>query len=256
MERGPGHDDRRPEVWDASGLEAPHAQPDKALRVRRMFEAIAPTYELVNTLASLGRDAGWRREMRRLAEVAPGDVLLDVACGTGDVARTFAAGRPAPRLIAGVDFAAGMLARAAARRTCRTAFVLGDALRLPIADASVQIVTCAFGIRNFRDLAAGLREMRRVLAGGGRAVLLEFSVPRGPLLRRLYLTYFTRIMPRLATLISGDRTGAYRYLPRSVVGFESREGIVEALISAGFARVEVRTLTLGIVAVYVARVPS
>jgi demethylmenaquinone methyltransferase/2-methoxy-6-polyprenyl-1,4-benzoquinol methylase len=232
-----------------------HSQADKAQRVRRMFDAIAPTYELINTLASAGRDRCWRREMVRLAEVRPDDVLLDVACGTGDVTRAFAAGGVGgvrPARIVGVDFSRPMLQLAAARPIDRGSFSGGDALCLPIADESVSIVTCAFGIRNFQDFGAGLREMHRVLRLGGRAVLLEFSVPHEWLRRRLYLFYAMRVMPAAARLISRDRTGAYRYLPRSVLSFPGSDEIVERLKTAGFAEVTVHPLSWRIVAVYVA----
>lgn len=240
-------------VWDEERLKSPHAQPDKAERVRQMFDAIAPTYELVNRVASAGRDAGWRREMVRLADVRPDDVLLDVACGPGDVARAFAAGTIPPARIVGVDFAEGMLRLAVRRPVSKAVFTRGDALRLPVGDAGVSIVTCAFGIRNFQDLAAGLREMYRVLRPGGRAVILEFAVPSGAILRRLYLFYFKHILPRLAVAISRDRSGAYRYLPSSVVSFPGDEGIRSALATAGFAEVTAHRRSCGIVTLYVAR---
>jgi len=243
-------------VWDEVRLGAPHAQPDKAERVREMFDAIAPTYELVNRMASAGRDAGWRREMVRLADVRGEDVLLDVACGTGDVARTFAAGSIRPAQILGVDFAENMLRRAWHRPIARGWFVRGDALRLPVADESVTIVTCAFGIRNFQDLGVGLTEMYRVLKPGGRAVILEFRVPATPVLRRFYLMYFNHVLPRLARLVSRDRTGAYRYLPKSVLSFPESEGIRSVLAAAGFEGTAVHRRSCGIVALYVARKPE
>lgn len=243
---------KQAEVWDASRLADPHAQPDKAVRVRRMFDAIAPTYELVNRVASGSRDAFWRREMVRLAEVRQEDILLDVACGTGDVVRAFAAAWPRPRRVIGLDFSAAMLARAAARPVTDGAFIQADALHLPLATASVSIVTCAFGIRNFNDLHAGLAEMARVLKPRGRAVVLEFCVPRRRLFRGLYLFYVNRIMPWLATWISRDRTGAYRYLPRSVISFADSDEVAASFRSAGFAEVAVYPLTWGIVAIYVA----
>lgn len=239
-------------AWDERRLASPHTQPDKAQRVRRMFDAIAPTYELVNSVSCAGRDAYWRREMVRLAQVRPDDALLDVACGTGDVARAFAAATVRPRRITGMDFSWPMLVRAAARPVSGGAFCQGDALRLPVADASVSIVTCAFGIRNFQNLDTGLREMHRVLRPGGRAVILEFSLPRSALLRRLYLFYINRILPLTATVISRDRSGAYRYLPRSVVSFSGSDEIAAALRTAGFSAVAVYPRTLGIVSVYVA----
>lgn len=220
-----------------------------------MFDAIAPTYELINTLSSAGRDRYWRSMMVRLARVRPDDVLVDIACGTGDVARAFArtdANGCRPGAIVGVDFARQMLDRAVQRPIERAAFWQADALRLPLPDRSVSIATCAFGIRNFQNLDAGLAEMHRVLRPTGRAVILEFTVPEHPLLRRLYLLYVMRIMPIAASLVSRDRTGAYRYLPRSVLSFQGREAIVSSLEAAGFDRVSVHPLTGGIVAVYVA----
>jgi len=220
-----------------------------------MFDAIAPTYELINTLASAGRDGYWRREMVRLADVRADDVLLDIACGTGDAGRTFASVGPGavrPARIIGLDFSLPMLKRAAARPICPGRFCQADALHLPVAEGSVSIISCAFGIRNFGDLAVGLGQMYRVLCPGGRAVLLEFCIPDRPVLGRLYLFYFRRLMPMAAALISRDRTGAYRYLPHSVLSFHGSEEIASCLRSAGFSRVEVHRLSWGIVAIYVA----
>ncbi len=239
-------------VWDEVSLTSPHTQADKARRVRAMFDAIAPTYERINTVASAGRDRRWRQRMVELAAVRPDDVLLDIACGTGDVARTFAAGATRPRQIIGVDFSLPMLQLAARRPIEAGRFAQADALKLPLADASTSIVTCAFGIRNFQDLGAGLREMHRVLRPGGRAVILEFTVPRTPFFRGMYLLYIGKVMPVLASWIGRDPSGAYRYLPRSVVSFADREEVRSSLLAAGFDRVQVYPLTLGIVAVYVA----
>lgn len=240
-------------VWDDARLADPHGQPDKAARVRAMFDAIAPTYERVNRLASLGLDARWRRALVAAADVRADDVLVDVACGTGDVCRAFAGGRPAPARIVGVDFAANMLELAQARPAGGTAWCRADALRLPLRDGSASIVTSAFGVRNFQDLGVGLREMWRVLRPGGRALILEFGLPTTPVLRRLYGVYFTRVMPRVAALLARDRAGAYRYLPRSVLSFADRAGIVASLSAAGFASVDVIPLTLGVVSIYRAR---
>ena len=240
-------------VWDRNRLEAPHAQPDKAHRVRRMFDAIAPTYELVNTLASAGRDRYWRREMVRLADVRPDDVLLDLACGTGDVARAFASGNPRPARIIAADFSLSMLKLASARPVSRLALTQADALHLPFADGSVTIVSCAFGIRNFQNLDTGLEEICRVLAPGGRATILEFTIPRMAIFRQFYCLYVGRILPAMAWVVSGDRTGAYRYLHRSVLSFQGREEIVSSLESAGFSNVTVHPLSWGIVTIYLAR---
>jgi demethylmenaquinone methyltransferase/2-methoxy-6-polyprenyl-1,4-benzoquinol methylase len=238
--------------WDDQRLASPHTQTDKSRRVQRMFDAIAPTYELVNRVASAGRDKYWRREMVRLARVRPDDVQLDIACGTGDVARTFAQAQVPPAGVIGLDFSESMLRLAAARGFKSGTFVRGDALCLPLAEASVTLITCAFGIRNFQDLQTGFREMYRVLKPGGRAVILEFSLPRWPLLRSAYLFYINRVMPAAATWISRDRSGAYRYLPRSVVSFCSSDEILAGLRSAGFDEAVAHQRTLGVVSIYVA----
>jgi len=138
------------------------------------------------------------------------------------------------------------------RRPAGSVFLQGDAHTLPMADSSVSIVTCAFGIRNFQDLSAGLLEMFRVLQAGGHAVILEFSIPDRAILRRLYLFYFNWVMPWAATLLSRDRSGAYRYLPQSVLSFLGDEAICRALKRTGFSEVTVNRRSCGIVTVYVA----
>ncbi len=238
-------------IWDDGSLTDPHGQPDKAARVEAMFDAIAPTYERVNRLLSVGRDAYWRRQAVSLAETRASDRILDVACGTGDFARAFAGVRP--EAIIGCDFSEAMLRLAAARDTgpvvswCRA-----DALAMPFPDNAFSLVSCAFGVRNFQNLHTGLAEMNRVLTPAGRAVILEFSMPRSQFLGRLYLLYFRRILPRLATLISRDRSGAYRYLPSSVSSFADEHEMTAALRTAGFQRVQHWPLTIGVATVFVA----
>ena len=241
---------RRPPAWDRAGLRRPHAQSDKARRVRRMFDAIAGTYELVNTLTSLGRDAYWRRQAVALAELRDAESVLDVACGTGDLARAFAAARRGA--VVGVDFAERMLALAVRRGQPGQYWCLGDAMHLPFAARTFSVVSCAFGVRNFQDVPAGLREMHWVLQPGGRAVIVEFSLPRRAVARGLYRLYFEGLMPIAATIVSRDRGGAYRYLPKSVVSFWDRGELAAALHEAGFERVTTHALTSGVVAVYVA----
>ena len=162
-----------------------------------MFDAIAPTYERVNRLASVGRDAYWRREMVRLAEVRPEDIMLDVACGTGDVVRAFAGAPIRPARILGLDFAPLMLGQAVGRPVLGGSFACGDALRLPVADSAVSLVTCAFGIRNFENLGTGLNEMHRVLMPGGRVVIIERLDDEGDL-RELYRS-MPEVLRRLKT---------------------------------------------------------
>ncbi len=239
-------------VWDEARLADVHTQDDKAQRVRRMFDAIAPTYELINALFSGGRDRAWRRKAVQLARVEPHDGILDIACGTGDLLRTFHRRAPQADRFVGLDFAHHMLTRAVARGTARTCWCQADALRLPFADAAFNVTSCAFGVRNFQDLDHGLREMHRVLQPGGRAVILEFTRPANGLIRRIHEFYCGRVMPCAATLISRDRTGAYRYLPQSVVSFLDAESMCRRLRQAGFADARATPLTFGVVTVYVA----
>jgi len=236
-------------AWTPEALASPHAVHDKAGRVQRMFNTIAPRYQLINSLFSAGRDRAWRRRAVELACIRTDDIVLDVACGTGDFARAFAARKP--RTVLGCDFAHQMLTRAAAASP-GLSWHEADALRLPIRDASVSIVSCAFGVRNFEDLSAGLREMHRVLITGGRVVILEFTRPTNPLARRVFELYSNRLMPAAATWVAGDRSGAYRYLPRSVVSFLDAPAMIAELQRAGFERATATPLTGGVVTIYLA----
>ena len=235
-------------LWDQALLRDPHRQPDKAARVRAMFDAIAPTYERVNYILSAGRDVGWRRRAVMVANVAPDDRILDLACGTGDFARTFA--EAGPSLVVGLDFSENMLALAAGRGSRSIRWCRADALAIPFADRSYSVVSCAFGVRNFQSLSTGLREIARVLMPGGRAVILEFSAPSSRWLGALYLFYFHRILPRLAAWISHDRSGAYDYLPKSVSSFSDERALKAEMHNAGFDRIETTTCTMGIARIY------
>ncbi|MCA9242856.1 MAG: bifunctional demethylmenaquinone methyltransferase/2-methoxy-6-polyprenyl-1,4-benzoquinol methylase UbiE [Phycisphaerales bacterium] len=240
------------EGWDSAALADPHRRDDKAARVEAMFDAIAPTYERVNSVVSLGRDAAWRRVAIRALAVKADDVALDICCGTGDMIRALATATPRPRLIIGVDFSEQMLRAGhyAADVASMTALVRADAQRLPLADASVDVITCAFGVRNFQDLPRGLDEMRRVLRPGGRVAILEFAPPDNVIARWGFAFYSGVLLPRIAAWISRDRVGAYRYLPRSIQTFEKRGMMAERLRAAGFTRVSSKSLNLGSVAVY------
>jgi demethylmenaquinone methyltransferase/2-methoxy-6-polyprenyl-1,4-benzoquinol methylase len=254
--------DQAAPAWDADTLTNPHALADKGARVEAMFDAIAPTYERVNTIASFGMDAVWRRRTVAAAEVRSGDVVLDVACGTGDLVRLFASHIPAPSLVIGADFSANMLGRGryprdgarAERGRGRSAaphqLIRADAQRLPLADACVDVISCAFGVRNFQDLQSGLNEMGRVARPGARVVILEFTMPENNWRGRGYRMYCEHLLPRLATLISGDRTRAYYYLPYSVLSFESHEMLSERLGRAGFVNRTVRRMNFGTVALH------
>lgn len=256
-ERTGGADTSSPDpatVWDEHRLGHPHEQPDKAARVRVMFDAIAPTYERINSLFSLGWDARWRRQAVRLARVNRDDMALDIACGTGDMVRALA--EASPRVLIGCDFSDQMLRRAVGRCATATGLIEADALRLPFGDGSLTVTTCAFGVRNFADLDLGLSEMYRVLRRGGRTVILEFSRVRNAVLRRFYELYSSGLMPTLASWLSRDRTGAYRYLPSSVVSFDDPDRMCGRMSAAGFRRLLVKPLTLGVVTVYLGWKPE
>lgn len=253
-------------VWSAEQLSGnPHAAPDKAIRVQRMFAAIARRYDLNNRLHSLGRDQVWRRRAVELCSVTPTDDVLDVACGTGDLTEAFAAARP--RSVIGLDFTPQMLEIARDKSSrLRPAgaiaespvpkYVQGDAMNLPFADWSFDIVSIAFGIRNVAEPVKALREFRRVLRPGGRLAVLEFSQPRSAMLRWLNAVYTTRIMPITATLIARDRSGAYRYLPQSVAKFHTAGEFAELVRQCGFARCESHPFTFGVCTAHIALVDA
>lgn len=240
-----------PATWTQPDLTNPHALPDKARRVREMFSAIAPSYDLNNRLHSLGRDQAWRRAAVRSAQLRGGETVIDVACGTGDLAQAFA--RAGAAKVIGLDFTFNMLALAQRKSRLRPgtlSYHAADAMCLPLADACADVASIAFGIRNVADPRRAVAEFFRVLRPGGRVVILEFSLPTHRLPRALYQFYFRHILPRTAALIARDRSGAYRYLPRSVNTFLGRNEMMDMLRGAGFTGVTAEPLTLGIAVIY------
>jgi demethylmenaquinone methyltransferase/2-methoxy-6-polyprenyl-1,4-benzoquinol methylase len=243
-------------AWTEPELENPHLHAQKADKVRRMFAAIAGHYDLNNRVHSLGRDQAWRRFAVKQAGVKPGDVCLDIACGTGDLTELLAAS-PAAKVL-GIDFTPQMLdiareklrARPESARS-KTVYVEGDATNLVgIETASADVITIAFGIRNVTAPARAIAEFARVLRPGGRLVILEFDRPSFGPFRWFNDFYCGTVMPRTATWISRDRSGAYKYLPKSVGTFMSRGEMVDLMSRGGFRDVSARSLTLGICACY------
>jgi demethylmenaquinone methyltransferase/2-methoxy-6-polyprenyl-1,4-benzoquinol methylase len=213
----------------------PEAQ-DKARAVREMFDGIAPRYDFVNRIMTFRMDVGWRRRCVRSLRLKPGEVVADVACGTGDFCREIE--RTGARAI-GLDFALEML-RAA--RT-RAPLVQGDALKLPLKDASIDGITCGFALRNVTDIGLLFDEFARVLRAGGRVAILEVSRPHNPLLRWGHHVYFDRVVPVVGGLLSD--ADAYRYLPESAAYLPSTAELLDRLVLAGFTDVSARQLGAG-----------
>ncbi len=199
----------------------------KARAVEEMFDRIAPRYELVNRVMTLGLDAGWRRRAVRELRLDPGARVVDIGCGTGDLCRVL--GRAGLRAV-GVDMAAGMLARA----HTSAPLVRADALQMPLGDASVDGTISGFAVRNVVDIAACFREAARVIRPGGRAVFLEVSEPPNRVVRRVHALYFRRVVPMVGGLLSDRR--AYQYLPASTAYLPSPEDLLRLLTDAGFDR--------------------
>jgi len=235
--------------------------------VRGMFGRIAPRYDLLNHLLSMNVDRYWRSlTVARVEDVLakPGARVLDVCCGTGDLMlalashnRDWPAGGPAADqgvrpTVFGSDFCHPMLVAARRKsevRRSRSALFEADALRLPIADASLDLVTIAFGFRNLANYQDGLHEILRVLKPGGLAAILDFSTPPNAVLARLYSFYSRNILPTIGGLISGSKE-AYSYLPESVRKFPGAEDLADQMRRAGFANVRFERMTVGIVALH------
>ncbi|HVM17611.1 MAG TPA: bifunctional demethylmenaquinone methyltransferase/2-methoxy-6-polyprenyl-1,4-benzoquinol methylase UbiE [Gaiellaceae bacterium] len=210
--------------------------------VRRMFDRIAPVYDAMNRLMTAGLDRRWRRFAAEAA-ARPGERVVDVCCGTGDLAVECARRGAA---VTGLDFSPAMLERAR-RKDPRIEWIEGDALQLPFADASFDGATVGFGVRNLEDLERGLAELRRVVRPGGRLAVLEITRPRG-LLRPFYRVWFDAVVPLLGRVLPGG--AAYTYLPASVRRFPEPDELAELLRAAGFGDVRYRLFAGGIVALH------
>ena len=222
-----------------------------------MFAAISGAYDFNNRVHSLGLDQTWRRRTVKLAQLRGGETVVDVACGTGDLSLAFAGGLKklgSGGRVIGVDFTYEMLPIARKKTPANSpvpvAYLTGDAMALPLPDACCDVVSIAFGIRNVADVSKALGEFRRVLKPGGRLLVLEFSQPRNKLIRWGNAVYCKHIMPHTATALSGDKSGAYKYLPMSVDTFMEREVMEQKMRDAGFADVSHVPMTFGVVVCY------
>lgn len=226
---------------------------EHARAVRAMFSGIAGKYDLLNHVLSANIDKRWRRLVReKLSDILANEnaVVLDVACGTGDLALELQ--KHAKARVIGTDFCRPMLAIAhekTAQLLLPVPYVEADAMKLSFADASFDAVTIAFGLRNLSNFEEGLREIGRILKPGGKLAVLEFSAPLVPGFKTLFNFYFTSILPRIGGLVSGSR-GAYEYLPDSVSRFPDQKKLAELIVKTGFTDVEYKNLTGGIAAIH------
>ena len=219
-----------------------------------MFDAIAPRYDFLNHLLSAGIDRHWRSRAIRSLRLTGRERVLDLCTGTADLAIAARLARPPAARVVGVDFAGAMLAIGAqkirrAGLSGGIALARGDAMRIPVADASVDAVAIGFGIRNVEEPELALREVARVLKPGGRLVVLEFAVPTTPLFRAVYLSYFRHILPRIGRAVS-RHDAAYGYLPASVGAFASPDAFTNLLRNIGFCDVSADPMTFGSVFLY------
>jgi demethylmenaquinone methyltransferase/2-methoxy-6-polyprenyl-1,4-benzoquinol methylase len=242
-----------PDQPSVSGA-APGGASDKhaaARAVREMFTAIAPRYDLLNHLLSMNIDRlWWRRAARSFAHIVarPDACVLDLCCGTADMALALRRQAAASATILGADFSHAMLTLAARKSRDAIRLVEADALRLPLSDICLDLVVSAFGFRNLADYDAGLREIFRVLRPGGEVGILDFGQPKGAL-GKIYRVYFRRVLPLIGTVISGVR-GPYSYLPASVEHFPQPSEMLQRMRAAGFQDVSWTPYTFGIAGLY------
>jgi demethylmenaquinone methyltransferase / 2-methoxy-6-polyprenyl-1,4-benzoquinol methylase len=230
-------------------------------RVQRMFGEIAPHYDRMNHLLSLNIDRYWRRCAVARLRPQPGEPILDLCTGTGDLALAFHRATGGRSEIVGADFCPEMLeiGRQKQQRAgigSELSFVAADAQNLPFADDRFAIVSVAFGLRNVADTDRGLSEMARVCRPGGQVAVLEFSTPRRQPLRGLYLFYFRHILPRIGQFFARNKSAAYEYLPASVGQFPDGEALAERMRGVGLRNVKFWPLTLGVATLYIGRKAS
>ncbi len=225
----------------------------KTEQVREMFDSIAPAYDWMNRAMTFGVDRNWRRLMvERIAALHPGHIL-DIATGTGDLAISLAKRIPAAK-VQGIDLSEGMIAIgrrkvSEAGLADRVTLTCGDSLALPLPDASVDVVTVAFGVRNFEHLDRGYAEMFRVLRPGGRLYVLELSTPVNPIVKPFYRLYTRCLIPVVGRMVSKDNR-AYSYLPESIAAVPQGNDMLRLISEAGFSAPSFRRMTFGVCTLY------
>ena len=222
--------------------------------IESLFSGIARRYDFINHFASMGRDFYWRKAAANLTPTKTGDKLVDFCCGTGDLAFAFAKKDNPPTEIVGCDFSQEMLDIAKKKSPDQTKFswLRCDCTAIPLPDGTFDIASCAFGLRNIPDWQAALKEMYRLLRPDGRVCILEFSLPKAPILRSIYLFYFCKLLPRAAGFLSG-RPGAYKHLSDSVCRWHNTVDLVRELKNAGFSDITATPLTLSVAVVFTAK---
>lgn len=231
----------------ADALATPHG---KARYVRRLFHEIAPRYDDITVWLSYGRDAAWKDVLADMAAVQPGERVLDLACGTGDIAARLR-GRGAE--VIGLDLTHRMLALARAKPALRDIpWVCGDMLALPIPSQSHHVVTVGYGLRNVPDMRGSLREVRRVLVPGGRVLSLDFTLPTRPVVRAAYLAYLRVVGGAVGQWLHGD-PDTYRYIPESLARFPDAAGAAAMMREEGFTHVQWWPLLGGLMAIHTGR---
>ena len=213
-----------------------------------MFDRVAPQYDLANDVLSLGQDRAWRKLVVEAVDPRPGQLILDLAAGTGTSSLPFT---HAGAIVVPTDLSLGML-KVGKRRLPQLGFVAGDAVQLPYADSSFDAVTISFGLRNVEDTAAALAEMRRVTRPGGTLVVCEFSTPVWAPLRSVYANYLVAAIPRIARMVSSN-PAAYEYLAESIQAWPDQASLAVVIGAAGWTDVRWRNLSAGIVALHRAR---
>ncbi len=223
---------------------------EKKIEVKKIFDSIAWRYDFLNHLLSFGMDIYWRKRALKLTGFSRESILLDIACGTGDVA--IEAKRQGVKNIYGADYSYNMLklfekkGKWIQKRTIQMV-----AENMPVKDESVTNITVAFGVRNFYNIQAGFDSFFRILKNDGKATIIEFRLPANPIFKGLYKFYFKKILPVVGGIISGDMK-AYKYLPRSVEEFDEKIDMPELLRNSGFRKIEIYPMTMGIVQTIIA----